>query len=175
MDGVQVLYCDHVVQHRDSILIVGLMFILSATIALQLWTYLQPTPDLHSQVMHWGSTKIAAGGRVGDFVDEWMPSQNVKVVRIQVWMGNPNGVTWEGDTYVVKNRSNLTAPDSLLAHYQFDKHAESPVPHQLTFDLEPGFRVAKGEKLSVWRRFVNTSTQDTTAGDGEVIIYYVYV
>ena len=41
-------------------------------------------------------------------------------------------------------------------------------------DLEPGFSVAKGEKLSVWRRFVNTSDQDTMAGDGEVIVHYVY-
>jgi hypothetical protein len=116
---------------------------------------------------------IASGRNVGDFVGEWTPTENVRVMRIQVWMGNPNGVTWEGDTYVVTNRTNLIAPDSLLAHYQFDKHSESPVPHQLTFDLEPGFKVAKGEKLSVWRLFVNISSQDTTAGDGEVVLYYI--
>lgn len=140
----------------------------------QLWTYIQPAPDLHSMVIHWNPMTIAAGSSVADFVGEWTPTRNVRVMRIQVWMGNPNGVTWEGDTYVVRNRADLTAPDSLLAHYQFDKHMESPLPHQLMFDLEPGFKVAKGEKLSIWRRFVNTSPQGTTAGDGEVVIYYVY-
>ena len=129
---------------------------------------------MHSLVICWGPTDIASGKSVGDFVGEWTPTRNIRVMRIQVWMGNPNGATWEGDTYVVKNRTNLIAPDSLLAHYQFDKHTESPVLHQLTFDLEPGFRVVKGETLSIWRRFVNTSPQGTTAGDGEVVVYYVY-
>ncbi len=132
-------------------------------------------PELHSQVLHWNTTNIPAGENVAGFVDEWTPRQNISVVRIQVWMGNPSNTTWEGDTYVVRNRSDLTAPDSLLVHYQFDKHAESPIPHQLMFDLEPGFKVAEGEKLSVWRLFVNNSPNATTAGDGEVIIYYVYV
>ena len=158
----------------NKVWIASLAILLSAAVVPQLWTHVQPAPDLHSQVIRWNPTNIAPGIRVGDFVGEWTPTRNVRVIRIQVWMGNPNGVTWEGDTFVVKNRTNLTAPDSLLAHYQFDKHAESPVPHQLTFDLEPGIRVAKGEKLSIWRLFVNTSPQDTTAGDGEVIIYYIY-
>ena len=42
------------------------------------------------------------------------------------------------------------------------------------FDVTPGFKVVKGEKLSVWRLFVNTSQHDTTAGDGEVVLYYIY-
>ena len=158
----------------NKVWIASLMVLLFAAVVPQLWTYVQPTPDLHSQVIRWNPTNIAPGSRVGDFVGEWTPTRNVRVIRIQVWMGNPNGVTWEGDTFVVKNRTNLTAPDSLLAHYQFDKHMESPVPHQLTFDLEPGFRVSKGEKLSIWRLFVNTSPQATTAGDGEVVVYYIY-
>ena len=147
--------------------------IFSVEVALQVWSYVQPAPDLHSQVIRWDPKNIASTSRVEDFVGEWAPTRNIRVMRIQVWMGNPNNVTWEGDTFVVKNRSDLAASDSLLAHYQFDKHAESPVPHQFMFDLEPGFKVSSGEKLSIWRRFVNTSPQDTMSGDGEVIVYYI--
>jgi len=152
----------------------SLIVLLFAAVVSQVWMYVQPNPDLHSQVIRWDPTSITSGSSVGDFVGGWTPTRNIRVMRIQVWMGNPIGVTWEGDTFVVMNRSNLEAPDSLLAHYQFDKHMESPIPHQLTFDFEPGFKIAKGEKLSIWRLFVNTSSEDTTAGDGEVILYYVY-
>ena len=169
---------NHMTQHSrtpKSLWLVGFLVLVSIVMMPLLWAYVQQAPDLHSQVISWNPTNIASKDRAEDFVgSQWAPARNIRVMRIQVWMGNPNNVTWEGDTYVVKNRSNPTAPDSLLAHYQFDKHAESPIPHQLMFDLEPGFKVSSGEMLSVWRRFVNTSPQDTTAGDGEVIIYYVY-
>lgn len=137
------------------------------------WETKSPEPELHSRVIRWEPTQIPANGRLDGFVGEWIVPRNISVQRIQVWMGNPVNITWEGDTLVVKNRSDFNAPDSLLVHYQFDKHAESPVPHQLMFELSPGFPVRAGETLHVWRLFVNTSPKNTLSGDGEVIIYYI--
>jgi hypothetical protein len=94
-------------------------------------------------------------------------------------MGNPVNVTWEGDTYVTVGKpSNLTDSSSyndtiqLLVHYQFDSHAPSPIPHQLMFDLTPGFKVASGQTINVWRAFVNTEGKPVTGGNVQVIIYY---
>ena len=132
------------------------------------------SPELHSRVIRWLPENIAVNTSLGGFVGEWRPDQNVSVQRIQVWMGNPNGITWEGDVNVVKNRSAFNAPDSLLVHYQFDKHAESPIPHQLMFDLSPVFPVKVGETIYVYRLFVNCGPTWTRSGDGEVIIYYTF-
>jgi hypothetical protein len=59
-------------------------------------------------------------------------------------------------------------------HYQFDSHAKSPIPHQLTEDLRPGFPVDKDETIYVHRVFHNIDDEDTVAGDGYIIIYYMF-
>ena len=129
---------------------------------------------LHSAVVNSGLEDIGAGEVLSGYVGNWTAPRAVRVMRVQVWMGNPYGVTWEGDVHVTKNASgSFWQGDSLLAHYQFDKHAESPVPHQLMFDLSPGYRLLSGESIYVWRAFHNTSPGATKAGDAQVIIYYV--
>jgi len=101
----------------------------------------------------------------------------VLITAVQVWMGNPLGVLWEGDVRVVLNDvGDFHSPDQVIVHYQFDKHAESPVPHQVWFQIgseNSGFRVRAGETLWIWRAFVNLSDDATSAGDGHVIIYYI--
>jgi hypothetical protein len=94
-------------------------------------------------------------------------------------MGNPDNVVWEGDTFVTigkpsdpYNSSSYTDAIQLLVHYQFDSHAPSPIPHQLMFDLTPGFKVASGQTINVYRLFVNYALYTVTAGDAQVIIYY---
>jgi hypothetical protein len=94
-------------------------------------------------------------------------------------MGNPVNVTWEGDTYVTigkpsdpSNSSSYTDAIQLLVHYQFDSHAPSPIPHQVMFDLTPGFKVASGQTINIYRAFVNTESRTVTSGDVQVIIYY---
>jgi len=129
---------------------------------------------LHSAVIRWNPVNISAHSVVAGYVGYWNATKQGRVLRVQVWMGNPYGITWEGDIYVTKNSSgDFQYRDSLLVHYQFDKHVESPIPHQLMFDLTPGFPVSSGERIYVWRLFHNISPKWTLSGDGEVIIYYV--
>jgi hypothetical protein len=40
------------------------------------------------------------------------------------------------------------------------------------FDLTPGFKVASGQTINVYRLFVNIESRPVTAGDVQVIIYY---
>jgi hypothetical protein len=94
-------------------------------------------------------------------------------------MGNPDNVVWEGDTFVTIgkpndpwNSSSYTDAIQLLVHYQFDSHAASPIPHQLMFDLTPGFKVISGQTINVYRLFVNTELYTVYAGDAQIIIYY---
>jgi len=129
---------------------------------------------LHSVVVRWNPVNVSAQTVVSGFVGRWNATKDCRVIWIQVWMGNPSGITWEGDVYVTKNATgNFQQPDTVLVHYQLDKHVESSIPHQLTFDLSPGVPVNKGEMMYVWRLFHNTSPTWTLSGDGEVIIYYV--
>jgi len=157
----------------SAILGVGLGFGLSYIILPR------PEPYIHSHLLENGLTSINASDTVSDWVLNWTPTMDIRVIRIQVWMGNPSNVTWEGDTYITIGKpSNLTNPDSyndtiqLLVHYQFDSHAPSPIPHQLMFDLTPGFKVASGQTINVWRAFVNCESRSVTAGNVQVIIYY---
>ncbi len=136
-------------------------------------------PYIHSQLLGYPPTNILANNNTSGWILNWTPTTDVRIIRIQVWMGNPGNVTWEGDTYVtVGEPSNLTDSSSyndaiqLLVHYQFDSHAPSPIPHQLMFDLTPGFKVASGQTINVWRAFVNIEPYNVVAGDVQVIIYY---
>jgi hypothetical protein len=91
-------------------------------------------------------------------------------------MGNPLGILWEGDVYVtLNNQGDFYSQDQVIAHYQFDKHAESSVPHQLWFQVgsgESGFNLRTDQTIWVWRAFNNISNETVVSGDGQVIIYY---
>jgi len=136
-------------------------------------------PYIHSQLLQNSPTNITVNTTLSGWILNWTPTTDVRIIRIQVWMGNPDNVTWEGDTYVTigepsspSNSSSYTDAIQLLVHYQFDSHAPSPIPHQLMFDLTPGFKVTLGQTINVWRAFVNTEPYNVTAGDVQVIIYY---
>jgi len=136
-------------------------------------------PYAHSQLLAYPTVNIDANNSTSGWILDWTPTTEIRIIRIQVWMGNPTNVTWEGDTYVTigkpsspANSSSYTDSIQLLVHYQFDSHAPSPIPHQLMFDLTPGFKVASGQTINVYRLFVNTESYNVTAGDVQVIIYY---
>jgi hypothetical protein len=136
-------------------------------------------PYIHSQLLQNSLTNITAYTTLSGWILNWTPTTDVRIVKIQVWMGNPDYVVWEGDTYVtigepsgLSDSSSYNDTIQLLVHYQFDSHAPSPIPHQLMFDLTPGFKVASGQTIYVWRAFVNTEPYNVTAGDVQVIIYY---
>jgi hypothetical protein len=154
---------------------VGLGFGLSYVV----FQCLSSEPYVHSQLLRNYPQNINADSSVSDWILNWTTTTDVRIIRIQVWMGNPTNVTWEGDTYVTIGKpSDPSSPNSytdaiqLLVHYQFDSHAPSPIPHQLMFDLTPGFKVASGQTVNVYRLFVNTESKTVTAGDVQVIIYY---
>jgi hypothetical protein len=157
------------------ILGVGLGFGLSYVV----FPFIHSQPYIHSQLLGYPPTYIPANTRVESWVLNWTPATDVRIIRIQVWMGNPTNVTWEGDTFVTIgkpsdpwNSSSYTDAIQLLVHYQFDSHAPSPIPHQVMFDLTPGFKVASGQTINVYRLFVNVESRPVTAGDVQVIIYY---
>ena len=95
-------------------------------------------------------------------------------MQIAAWMGNPYGVLWEGDIHVTLNNSDPELKSKLLMHYQFDSHAGSPIPHQRSDDLRPGYLVNKGETIYAHRLFHNLDDEDTESGDGWIIIYYTF-
>jgi hypothetical protein len=165
---------------RKEHLVIIILVVLLVSISLA-WIIGSPSsePYIHSQLLGYTPIKINASSSVGDWILNWTPTEDVRIIRIQVWMGNPSNVTWEGDTYVTIGKpSNLTDSSSyndtiqLLVHYQFDSHAPSPIPHQLMFDLTPGFKVVLGQTINVWRDFVNIEPSTVTSGDVQVIIYY---
>jgi len=139
----------------------------------------QSEPYIHSQLLQNIPTIITNNSVLSGWILNWTPTTDVRIIRIEVWMGNPDNVVWEGDTYVTigkpsspSNSSSYNDTIQLLVHYQFDSHAASPIPHQLMFDLTPGFKVASGQAINVWRAFVNTEPYPVIAGDVQVIIYY---
>jgi hypothetical protein len=136
-------------------------------------------PYLHSQLLGYPPTNISANSRVEGWVLNWTHETAIRIIRIQVWMGNPDNVTWEGDTFVTIgkpddpwNSSLYTDSIQLLVHYQFDSHAPSPIPHQVMFDLTPGFKVTSEQTINIYRLFVNTESSTVNSGDVQVIIYY---
>jgi hypothetical protein len=140
---------------------------------------LSSEPYVHSQLLAYPPIDISADDRNESWILEWTPKTDIRIIRIQVWMGNPANVMWEGDTFVTIgkpsnpwNSSSYTDSIQLLVHYQFDSHAQSPIPHQLIFDLTPGFKVVSGQTVNVYRLFVNMESRTVTAGDVQVIIYY---
>jgi hypothetical protein len=161
-----------------KILLASLLVIV---IVLQIYTLascLIPGRDtVHTVVLSWAPVDIAAGSVVSGYAASWKPQSDVSIRAVQVWMGNPYGILWEGDVYVtLNNHGDFQSPDQVILHYQFDKHAESSVPHQEWFQIgedNSGFKVKAGETVWVWFAFNNFSDMPTKAGDGQVIIYYL--
>ena len=132
---------------------------------------------VHTVILNWPTREIPAHSVSSNYVVSWTPDVDVSIVGVQVWMGNPYGILWEGDVYVTLNdKGDFQSPDQVIVHYQFDKHAESSVPHQLWFHVghgENGFHVHTGQTVWVWFAFNNFSDKSAMAGDGQVIIYYL--
>lgn len=163
---------------RDMVIVT----LLAVIIIMQAFILFRIQPvAVHTVVLDWPPVRVAihdtTGYVVSGYVANWTWSTDVRIVAVQVWMGNPAGVTWEGDVYVTLNKQgDFTSPDQVIVHYQFDKHAETSAPHQLFFQLgskDSGFIVRADQKIWVWRSFVNTSTNETIAADGQVILYYI--
>jgi len=156
-----------------KILLASLLVIV---IALQTYT-LAKQDAVHTVVLSWAPMDIAAGSNESGYAASWKPHSDVLISAVQVWMGNPYGILWEGDVYVTLNdQGDLKSPDQVIVHYQLDKHAESSVPHQEWFQIgddNSGFKVKAGETVWAWFLFNNFSDRPTKAGDGEVIIYYL--
>ena len=165
---------------KEHIVIIILVVLLVSVSLAWIIVSLLSEPYIHSQLLENEPPKpIPAKGSVGNWILNWTPTTDVRIIRIQVWMGNPSNVTWEGDTYVTigkpsdpSNSSSYDDTIQLLVHYQFDSHAPSPIPHQLMFDLTPGFKVTLGQTINIWRDFVNIEPYSVTSGDVQVIIYY---
>ncbi len=139
----------------------------------------QNAPYVHSQLLAYPPTAISANSYDSRWVLEWTPLTDVRIMKVQVWMGNPANAVWEGDTYITlgkpsdpSNSKDYTDTIQLIAHYQFDSHAASSMPHQLMIDLAPGFKVPAAQPVSVYRFFNNFENRTVTAGDVQVIIYY---
>lgn len=132
---------------------------------------------VHTVVLNWPPQQIPANTVISGYVGNWSWSVDAKIVAVQVWMGNPSGTRWEGDVYVTLNDKGIfnNSTDQVVVHYQLDAHAESSAPHQLMFQIGSGgsgFLVKAGQTIWVYRAFNNVSDHPTTAGDGQVIIYY---
>jgi hypothetical protein len=165
---------------KEHIVIIILVVLLVGISVAWVISSLPSEPYIHSQLLGYPPTIILAYNSTrNNWILNWTPLTDVRIIRIQVWMGNPSNVTWEGDTYVTigkpsdpSNSSSYNDTIQLLVHYQFDSHAPSPIPHQLMFDLTPGFKVALGQTINIYRDFNNIEPYSVNSGDVQVIIYY---
>lgn len=161
------------------VLALSIILVLAVSISLDIWLYIQveqlkTEESLHTHTLSWDPENIPSNTTISGFVREWAPEKPIKVMQISAWMGNPYGILWEGNIHVTLNRSDPKLEDQLLIHYQFDSHAGSPIPHQRTEDLRPGFLVNKGETIHVHRVFNNFDDEDAVSGDGWIIVYYTF-
>jgi hypothetical protein len=160
------------------VILVLLVLILSSQVMLLYRLPLSERPSmLHTAVLNWPPQQIAGNTMVSAYVGNWTWSMDVRIMAVQVWMGNPSGILWEGDVYVTLNNRWIfnNSTDQVIVHYQLDKHAESSTPHQLMFQIGSdgsGFLVKAGQTIWIWRAFNNISDHPTNAGDGQVMIYY---
>lgn len=130
---------------------------------------------IHVRTISWDRQPIPFNSTIQGYVGSWTAEEALRIVHVEVWMGNPFDVLWEGDVFVMVNNTVNPwnpPPDTVLIHYQFDSHARSPLPHQKSFDLGQGFRIDRGETVYVYRLFNNFDENDTVAGDGWVMLYY---
>ena len=153
-----------------------MLYLQLSNIAQQIAQIQASIPEtIHTRKITWKRQLILAGTRIEGYVANWTLEEPVRIVRIIVWMGNPYYILWEGDTIVILDNTVDVwnpPPDTVLAHYQFDSHARSPLPHMMSFDLAPGFRVDAGETLYTYRLFNNFDKEDTYSGDGWIMLHY---
>jgi hypothetical protein len=136
----------------------------------------QGLANVHTVVLNWTPRTIIPRDVTSGYVANWTWPMDVRIVAVNVWMGNPSGILWEGDVYVSLNKRGIfnNSTDQVVVHYQFDKHAEGSTPHQLMFQIgSGGFLVRAGQTVWVWRAFENISNESAFSGDGQVIICYV--
>lgn len=130
---------------------------------------------VHTKTLRWLPQHIDNNSRVEGYIKEWTTNETIRILQVDVWMGNPYNITWEGDVFVTLNNSidPWDPPtDAVIVHYQFDSHASSPIPHLLSFDIRPGFLVDSGKTLYIYRLFHNFDEKGDNAGDGWVRFYY---
>ena len=163
--------------NREWVFRTLILALLLAIVSLQAIALQHKQREVHTLVFKWPPSYVIPHGNDSGYVTNYTMRTDVLITAVQIWMGNPSGVFWEGDVYVTMNNiGDFTSHDQVIAHYQFDKHAESSVPHQLWFQIgsaDSGFRIKAGQTLFIWRAFVNISDSATTAADGEVIVYFV--
>ena len=147
-----------------------------ANLTVQLWeTQRSASKTIHTRKLVWGRQNIPARTIVEGYVADWTVEEAVRIEYIEVWMGNPYDILWEGDTIVTVNNTIdpwNPPPDTELVHYQFDSHYKSSVPHQKSFDLKSGFHIDAGKTVYVYRLFNHFDEKETESGDGWVMFYY---
>ena len=156
-----------------------ILFSVVNSIAIQkLWS--KEDDSIHILTVTWGTRPyelIESGEVLKGYMWNWTTASPIRILQVEVWMGNPYNITWEGDVIVTLNNSvDLWYPpieDAVLVHYQFDSHDSSPIPHFRSFDLRPGFIVPAGETLHIYRLFNNFDEKNVYAGDGWVVFYYI--
>ncbi len=166
------------IQEERGFLATRLSEILAEMDNLKLWlSQIEPFPsrDLHVRTIAWDKQLIGPNSMVEGYVANWTMDEQVRIVGIEIWMGNPYDILWEGDTFVMLNNTVgpwNPPPDTVLAHYQFDSHDKSPVPHQKTFPFPHGFHIDEDETLYIYRLFHNFDEKPTNSSDGWVMLYY---
>lgn len=147
------------------LLIIAVMVAYLAPIQLQA----DVTNILHTHTIHWECQDINKQAEVAGVVGQWVPNKDVCIQHIEVWLGNPYDIMWEGDCIITRN---MEGSDKLIYHYQFDSHTKSGIPHQRGIDLRPGILIGAREIVYIFRLFNNCSDSQIFAGDGWVTFYY---
>ena len=115
--------------------IIGIIIEITVIVStIVLYTAITSRPYIHSQLLRYPTTTILGNSRVEDWILNWTLDRDIRVLRIQIWMGNPSGVEWEGDVFVTLGKPNdpwNPDTDQLLAHLQFDSHAPTPTPSSI--------------------------------------------
>lgn len=100
--------------------------------------------SIHILTVTWGTRPyelIESSEVLKGYMWNWTTTSPIRILQVEVWMGNPYNITWEGDVIVtLDNTIDLWYPpieDEVLVYYQFDSHDSSPIPHFRSFNLRP--------------------------------------
>lgn len=96
------------------------------------WLQESANKTIHTITLRWDPQDIPSHSIIRGYVKNWTTSKAIRILQVDVWMGKPYNITWEGDVFVTLD--NIKDPwnpstDEVLVHYQFDSHASSPLPH----------------------------------------------
>jgi hypothetical protein len=134
--------------------------------------------SIHTMKLGWSPQLLEPFESVEGYVANWTSHTRINILQIDVWMGKPYDILWEGDAILTTDIDvDVWHPneDEVLIHYQFDSHAPSPLTHFRSFNLRPGFIVEADTTLYVWRLFNSFDVKATNAGDGWMRLYYIYM